>query len=74
MSQYKDLDDMIIKRLKTNPATFTDLMRGDIRKECDTIASLSVRGESFRVLDCRLQSLRKSGRIFFDRMVGWRLK
>ncbi len=74
MNQYENLDGLIVERLKRNGAeTFAELSSGDIHAECDVIAKTQVRGDDFRVLDRRLQALRKSGAIVFDRAVGWRV-
>lgn len=73
MSQYEKLDSLIVGRLKTRPATFAELSSGRIHKECTRIAKTQIRGEAFRVLDRRLQALRKRGAIVFDRAVGWRV-
>jgi len=74
MTQYNKLDSLILERLKIRPATFAELLSGDVRAECDGAAETQVRGDVSRVLDRRLQALRKKGAIVFDRLVGWRAK
>lgn len=71
MSKYGFLDDLIVERLQVKPATFAELLSGDIRKECDTLVMADY---AFRVLDRRLQALRKKGVIYFNSKEGWMLK
>jgi len=73
MSPYEKLDALIVVRLKIRPATFAELLSGESRIECERIVG-QTGGDAFRVLDRRLQALRKRGVIFFDRAVGWRIK
>ena len=74
MTKYEIIDGLIVERLTIKPAMFAELLLGDILDECQTLASDSVRGEAFRVLDRRLQALRKSGVIVFNSKIGWMLK
>lgn len=71
MSKYAVLDDLIVERLQVKPATFAELLSGDIRKECDTLV---MAGYAFRVLDRRLQALRKKRVVYFDRATGWNMR
>lgn len=74
MTKYEIIDGLIVERLTIKPAMFAELLLGDILDECQTLASDSVSGEAFRVLDRRLQALRKSGVIVFNSKIGWMLK
>jgi hypothetical protein len=69
MSKFAHLDEKITARIRKAPCTFTDL-RGD--KQIDTLAerlttpnSLGFR-ENWRLIDRRLQALRKSCVIKFE--------
>lgn len=68
MSKYEKLDGMIIDALShVLPKTFMEIhfhdgIRNGIHAECESLATKG--GEGFRVLDRRLQALRKKGFIF----------
>lgn len=71
MSQYDDLDAAILRNLDTyGNADLTFVGGGDAGREAQRIAKLTGR-DVFRVLDGRLQSLRKRGVIAFDHKTGW---
>ncbi len=63
-TKYDELDALILSRIGNTPKTFSDLFGGAITAECDKI---SEKGyglvEAFRILDRRLQALRKKGLI-----------
>ena len=67
MSKYEKLDAMIMDVLDFNAPTtfmaihFSDGMHSGIHEECEKLATK--RHEGFRVLDRRLQALRKKGLI-----------
>ncbi|XHO68811.1 hypothetical protein BCC1697_005297 [Burkholderia gladioli] len=68
VSKYAKLDAIILARLTHEPTRFDRLYPGEIADECDRIAmgESTVRGrdvEPFRILDRRLQALRKAGKI-----------
>lgn len=54
MAKYDELDSMIIKRIAKSRCSFSYIFRGDVKKACD---------DNFRILDRRLQALRKKGLI-----------
>ncbi len=64
MSQYETLDKLILSRLKGEPngMPLVFLDSGEVRREVRRIAEETGR-DDFRVLDGRLQSLRKAGKI-----------
>jgi len=71
MNPYSKLDTLILARLKEiSTGYLKDIMRDDVRAECERIATCTNR-EAFRVIDGRLQALRKRGAITFDLMFGW---
>lgn len=70
MSKYENLDALILERISDGPKTFHELLlgRNGLEKDCQKYESGA--GDAFRVLDRRLQALRKKGLITF--MKGWR--
>lgn len=73
MSDYDNLDALLVDRINTaNGATFLEMEHAPaISLEAYMLAERFKR-DAFRVIDGRLQSLRKRGVIRFDRPV-WRL-
>jgi len=57
MNAYQDIDDKIISAVRGGKTTFTDI--------------LSHVGGEFRVIDRRLQALRKRGLLMYSRKTGW---
>ncbi|WP_186211264.1 hypothetical protein [Burkholderia gladioli] len=77
MSKYTKLDALILSNITQEPTTFMRLYGSDIANECERIAMGEpiVRGrdpEPFRILDRRLQALRKAGKIWSSTK-GWTL-
>ena len=74
MSQYDDLDRAITDQLGPDCAgmQLMVLFSSTVRTECDRIASKTGR-DVFRILDGRLQALRKRRVIEYSRPAGWRL-
>ncbi len=58
-NKYEKLDQMILNRLGSEPKPFCDLFTGDVFEECDRLTG----NYPARVLDRRLQALRKKGLI-----------
>lgn len=75
MSKYAELDRLIIERIRNNPGcSFTWIWSRDVRDESDRLAKLTSHRESFRVVDARLQSLKRACIIEFRRTsAGWRV-
>ena len=70
MSQYQKIDELIFKRLSpVNALDFSSLHCGSRQDECDRL-SIATGRESFRVMDARLQALRKRGIIEFVSQPG----
>ena len=59
--KYEKLDQLILDRLNDRPSPFSDIFTGGISEECEKLAAR--KHEGFRVLDRRLQALRKKGLI-----------
>lgn len=80
--KYATLDAHIIVRLTLGPQHFHQLASGMIHDECQRIADLepkprrpfATRVTSDRILDRRLQALRRAGKItYVDQARGWSL-
>lgn len=61
MSKYENLDRAIMNKMGGHPQTFGAI---NVREECERIANAEPgKVDAFRVLDRRLQALRKAGKI-----------
>ena len=69
MSQYNTLDALIVKAIQ---AGRSPLYYGPCETEAWRIANATGR-KPFRVLDGRLQAMRKAGRIQHDSKSGWKM-
>jgi len=65
VSKYENLDAAILRRIGSEPTPFGELYSGCVRGYCTSIAGAEGKDsdEAFRVLDRRLQALRKKGLI-----------
>jgi len=71
MSQYDTLDRLIVKALRKTPMNFTALWsEDDVEGDILRLARLLGRDDA-RILDGRLQALKKRGLIYYDGRV-WR--
>lgn len=73
MSQYDELDALIVAAIDEGAKQFFWIHTGSVRAECDRIAKNTGR-ESFRICDARMQALRRKGRIAFSHQLGWSTK
>jgi hypothetical protein len=65
-SKFETLDTLVVQRVARCPCTFTELQESEIVAEAEPLAlvdRLGVMAPAWRVLDRRLQALRKKGRI-----------
>ena len=62
-NKYEKLDDLILHAITHVPKRFAEIYIGYIAAECHQLAQLEKGKEPFRVLDRRLQALRKAGKI-----------
>lgn len=70
MNKYENLDNLILQRLKDNgEMMLLFLNSGGVREESERMGIETGR-EPFRILDGRLQKLRKENKIKFSRK-GW---
>lgn len=73
MSMYDKLDALIIERVKERGAVkLIPLSGGNVAKEATALANDTGR-EDFRIIDGRLQALRKRGLLRYDSKRGWAL-
>lgn len=66
MKDYAKLDELILAALSDKPRQFGTIFSGEIYSACVNHS----KDEPARVLDRRLQALKKKGLIFFAK--GWR--
>lgn len=64
--KYEKLDKLILNKIGGHPTAFMNIF---VREECEKLAT--VKYEGFRVLDRRLQALKKRGLIRCIRGKGW---
>jgi len=57
---YQEIDDKILAAVRSGKATFTDIW-------------LTFDNTGMRVIDRRLQALRKRGLLAYDRKSGWKV-
>lgn len=69
MSKYETLDKMILNKIGDHPVPFMDIFSRDVFNECEKLSTKV--HEGFRVLDRRLQALKKKGLIRCIRGKGW---
>lgn len=82
MTKYEKLDSLILSSIEAGRTQFNQIFAGTVHDECERIAKAEGTTRSrwgvdpFRVMDRRLQALRKAGKIRFvasgDGM-GWQL-
>ena len=63
MTKYELLDSKIMNKIGGHPTPFSKLYVRDVAEECSRIANDESKPEPFRILDRRLQALRKAGKI-----------
>ncbi|SXA09917.1 hypothetical protein [Klebsiella pneumoniae] len=63
MTKYELLDSKIMNNVDENPTPFSSLYVSDVAAECRRIAKDECKPEPCRILDRRLQALRKAGKL-----------
>lgn len=74
---YSELDAMLIARIEECPCDFTSLSSRKFTEVADKLAKPDPFGNrtGWRVVDRRLQALRKAGRIYFSHATRkWRME
>lgn len=75
--KYSVLDGYILNVVKRGsavagrPLTFANIHTGEVKREAIRLKIAGDRAEAFRIVDRRLQALRKAGKIEFKRFRGW---
>jgi len=82
-TKYEKLDALILLKIGDQSNTFNDLFGGEVMDECSCIAheenmgrTIYTQVDTFRILERRLQALRKAGKIHFlgsGKNAGWAL-
>ncbi|POW54648.1 hypothetical protein C3408_22640 [Candidatus Pantoea alvi] len=62
-NKYEQLDALIQGAITHKPKRFGAIFVGQVAAECGRLAAMGIGKEPFRVLDRRLQALRKAGKI-----------
>jgi hypothetical protein len=71
VSQFQKLDDLIVARIARKGVQFTPLFcSNDVREESHRLG-VALDREPFRVLDGRLQALKRKGLISYGTKTGW---
>jgi hypothetical protein len=68
MSKYKEIDAAILAAIKGGAVFAHRLDSPPMRALCRSIAE---KREPYRVIDGRLQAMRKAGRISYNHKTGW---
>lgn len=69
--KYAKLDSAILNKIGGNPSPFSQIFVRDVQSECIRIAQEENKSEPYRILDRRLQTLRKRGVICNVTGKGW---
>lgn len=79
MNKYEKLDKMVLKTIRNlKLCMFGEILREtEIYRECERLAyTYGITRDPFRVLDGRLQALRKEDKIYYEhfgKKQGWRI-
>lgn len=69
-ADYTKLDELIKQKISSGKKTFASIDGGAVAEEAKRVASISG-GEAYRVIDRRLQVLRKAGVINYGTTTKW---
>lgn len=71
--KFDQLDGLIVSRITRAPCTFTELQGKGLRDAADALVKADRHGfkEGSRLIDRRLQALRKAGRIVYSKGRWW---
>ncbi|EMF03318.1 hypothetical protein [Serratia marcescens] len=72
MTDYSKLDSMIIEKIKAGSRTFSQIESGGVYSEANRLHKLSGR-QAIRIIDGRLQFLRKKGLIQYTTKEKWQV-
>lgn len=71
MSQFQNLDDLIVAQITNKGIHFTPLFSSNAVREESQRLGTELGREPFRVLDGRLQALKRKGAISYGTKTGW---
>lgn len=71
-NDHAALDAAILAAIRGGITT-AGALESDPAVSCATAPHATWRRTAYRVIDARLQALRKAGKISFDRKAGWRI-
>lgn len=73
MTDYSLLHNSILSYVRGGRVHFHDLNAGRLAEFANRLAGKNKRGDpqGWRLLDRRLQALRKAGKLAYDRKAGW---
>lgn len=71
--KFDQLDALIVSRISRAPCTFTELQGKGLRDAADALVKVDRHGfkEGSRLIDRRLQALRKAARIVYSKGRWW---
>jgi hypothetical protein len=69
VTDYTEFDKRLISVVRRGFSTFIEISHGELRKYADALAAPDRYG--WRVIDRRLQALRKRGALTYSRETGW---
>lgn len=70
-NKYEKLDQLILNKIGGQPIPFREIYVRDVMEESERLATDENKQEPFRILDRRLQALRKKGIIKSITGKGW---
>lgn len=77
---YSQIDQLIIFRVREGFSSFANIFSSNLKEEAERIAKEQSKGrtvrdrvDAWRILDRRLQALRKKGAIKYASKTGWSL-
>ena len=70
MSIYKKLDEALIDSIKSGKNLLHRIQSVAVLREANSLALLQ-RAEGWRIIDRRLQALRKANKIVYSSKTGW---
>lgn len=75
MTDYTIFDKALTECIRRGATQFYELNSGPLLKQAMALAKPDRRGDrdGWRVIDRRLQALRKAGKLTYDRKAGWRV-
>jgi hypothetical protein len=67
---YTEFDAQVLARIRAGVNSFVGLQASDLRKQAEAL--VGNKDDAWRLIDRRLQALRKKGLVVYERKTGWR--